>query len=80
MSTMIYELQEKTGKINKLAIYTVDPKRALINFIMQYIHNNFNTWNYPEHINGIRESDTVKQHFYYDDIYNERVLAAYPVE
>lgn len=45
---------------------------------MQNIFHNMNTWEYPETIKGMRESDTVPDHWYYDDFMGRRVLAAYP--
>lgn len=77
MKTLIYTLDEKTGKIEKRASYSIEPKRALICYIMQQ-EKNFNTWAYPDHIQGIRESDREPNHFYYDDIKNCQVIAAYP--
>ena len=78
MKTIIYELKENgDGNINKIAEYTINPKDALVCFIMQS-RKNFNTWNYPQEIKGMRESKTVSNHWYFDDIANNRVLAAYP--
>jgi len=75
--TSIFEMNEKTGKIDRVASYSIDPKKALICYIMQS-RKNFNTWEYPEHIEGIRESRTVSDHWYFDDIPNNRILASYP--
>ena len=75
MKTKILTLAED-GKIEEKAIYTIDSKKALIAYIMQDIKKNFNTWAYPEDMEGIRESKTVKNHFYYD--YKNIVIAAYP--
>lgn len=77
MKTVIWELKEGDPDMRQKAIYTMEPKRALIAFIIQR-KGNTNTWEYPDHIDGIRESDTVKDHFYYDDFANRSVLAAYP--
>ena len=78
MKTIIYELKENgDGNINKIAEYTLSPKEALIAFVMQS-RKNFNTWDYPKEIKGMRESNTVPNHWYFDDIINDRVLAAYP--
>lgn len=77
MST-IYACDEKTGKINRLCSYSISPKRALVTFIMQFLRRNYNTWEYPDSIPGMRESSTVKDHWYFDDFENQRVLAAYP--
>ena len=78
MKTIIYELKENgDGNINKIAEYTLHPKDALVCFIMQS-RKNFNTWDYPKEIKGMRESNTTPNHWYFDDDVNERVLAAYP--
>ena len=55
MNTSIYEC-DSNGKISKLAEYSVAPEQALINYIQQYIHGNWNTANYPKHMKSIRES------------------------
>lgn len=77
MNTSIYEC-DSNGKISKLAEYSVAPEQALINYIQQYIHGNWNIANYPKHMKAIRESRIKKNHFYFDDIPNDRVIAAYP--
>ena len=79
MLSLIYELKEGNPNMRKIAAYSISPKKALICYIMQYIYNDFNTWEYPEELDGIRASDTVKDHWYYDDIPGRRVIAAYPV-
>lgn len=77
MNTSIYEC-DSNGKISKLAEYSVAPEQALINYIQQYIKGNWNIANYPKHMKAIRESSIKKNHFYFDDIPNDRVIAAYP--
>lgn len=78
MAGLIYELREGDPDIRKKAIYTIEPKKALISYVMQEIFGNYNTWEYPEEIKGMRKSDTVKDHWYYDDYKGRRVIAAYP--
>lgn len=78
MVSLIYELREGDPNIRKKAIYTIEPKKALISYVMQEIFGNYNTWEYPEELKGMRESDTVKDHWYYDDYKGRRVIAAYP--
>ncbi|MCC2256177.1 hypothetical protein LKD70_17485 [Ruminococcus sp. CLA-AA-H200] len=78
-TTMIYELKEGSPVACIVAEYSVDPKPALVAYIMQSLYNDYNTWDYPVMVKGMRESDTVKNHWYYDDFANRRVLAAYPV-
>lgn len=73
-TSMIYEMNER-GDVTRKAMYTLDAKKALICYVMQK-QNNYNTWDYPNDLKGIRESDKAPEHFYYD--YNGLVLAAYP--
>ena len=75
--TQIYEMNEKTGHIDKKAVYSLEPKAALIAYIEQK-HGNMNTWEYPKGIEGIRESPTLKDHFYFDDIPNGIIISSYP--
>lgn len=77
--TDIYTMDEKTGKIERAAVYSLDPKQAIIAYIMQ-ARKNFNTWNYPADMPGIRESGRRVNHLYYDDMANGRIIAAYPRE
>ena len=78
MKTIIYELRENgDGNIDKIAEYTLSPKAALVCFIMQS-RKNFNTWDYPQEIQGMRQSKAIPNHWYFDDGVNKRVLAAYP--
>jgi hypothetical protein len=76
--TNIYVMDEKTGKIEMTCAYSVGPKQAMINYIMQYIKHNWNVWQYPEQIDGVRESTKAKDHFYYDDIRHGKIIASYP--
>jgi hypothetical protein len=83
--TIIYTLAEGEPDIRKRAEYTLPPKKALVCFIEQFINKNFNTWEYPEEIKGMRESETVKDHWYFD-VFPKRlgdknmVVAAYPAQ
>ena len=76
MLTLIYEMDEKTGNIEKKSEYTIEGKKALIAYIMQ-LQKNFNTWDYPNDIKGIRESKVKKNHFYFDDNKRNIIIAAY---
>lgn len=58
MRSLIFEMDEKTGNIERKAEYSLDPKKALICYIEQK-KGNFDTWEYPEHIDGMRESPTL---------------------
>jgi len=75
MTSIIYSLHEN-GKIKEEARYTTSPKRALICYIMQYKHNNWNTWTYPEDIDGIEEYTGAKNHYRYDD--GNIIFSAFP--
>ena len=77
MNSMIYEMDEKTGKIERKAEYSCEPKQALICYIEQK-KGNYNTWEYPKHIDGVRESPTLKNHFYYDSIKKRKIFTSYP--
>lgn len=76
-TSIIYTLDESGiyGVVPR-AVYSCTPKKALINYIMQTIKHNFNTWSYPENIDGIGESATAKDHWYYN--YNGVCIASYP--
>lgn len=76
MTSLIYVLTPD-GVITRKAQYSLNPKKALINYIMQYARNNWNDWTYPDTLPGIRESNTVKNHYYYD--HGDNVIASYPV-
>ena len=77
MKTSVYSMDEKSGVIIIVADYSIEPKKALIAYVMQQ-QGDWNTWTYPDHIEGIRESAKAKNHYYYDDLANNRILAAYP--
>ena len=66
MKSIIKEMNNETGKITNTALYTCDTKSALIAYIMQ-LKNNYNTWNYPKHIDGIFESKCLPNTFYFED-------------
>lgn len=74
----VYELCEGDGFARMVATYSLDSKAALVAYIRQSIYKDFATWAYPDEIPGMRESDTVKDHWYYDDHAGRRVLCAYP--
>lgn len=76
--TTIFVIDEKTGKVVGTCAYSVGPKKAIVNYIMQYIKNNWNTWQYPEYIDGVRQSIKAPNRYYYDDISNGKIIAAYP--
>lgn len=81
--TMIYELVEGEPDIKKVAEYSLPPKQALVCYVRQHLFHDFNTSSYPQIVPGMRESDTVMEHWYYDNysvspLKRNSVLAAYP--
>ncbi len=72
MRTVIYELPED-GKIRQAAVYTIEPKKALIAYIRQSIFKDFHTWEYPETIKGMRQTNG---RWYYD--HGKTVIGALP--
>lgn len=54
------------GNILAVAGYTLEPKAALVAYIMQYKHGNYNTWDYPLEIPGMRMSEMTKNWYYND--------------
>ncbi len=66
MASIIYELKEGCPNVRKVAEYSLPPKEAMVCFIEQTLKGNLNTWEYPEEIAGMRESDTIPDHWYYD--------------
>lgn len=87
MMSKILSLKEGESGIKELAIYSLPPKKAMVCFIEQFIRKNFNTWEYPEEIEGMRESTTVGNHWYYDvpkmdgnGISFDTAFAAYPAD
>lgn len=73
--SIIYSMDEKTGDITRKAEYTLPAKKALIAYIMQYVKHDFNTWFYPDNIDGMRQSSNGEKGFYYD--HAGIILAAY---
>lgn len=73
MLSIIYELNEE-GKIEEKARYTCNSKIALINYIKQFKEKNFNTWEYPKTLKGLRQS-TIKNNVWYID-YNNMVISS----
>ena len=76
MGAMIYELKDGDPNMHKVAMYTIPPKRAMVCYVKQIVEGNYNTFTYPETLKGMRESETLKDHWYYD--LDGSTLAAYP--
>lgn len=64
------------GKIVEIGVFVgIDPKPALVAHIMQIIRHNFNTWEYPEVVEGMYRG-IVSSNWYYDT-QDGGTLAAY---
>jgi hypothetical protein len=66
MTSVIVALDEN-GNIYDCAIYSLNPKSALIAFIMQTFDCNYQTYDYPDTIKGMWESNINKNHWYWED-------------
>ena len=67
-------MTEETGHIERKATYSLTPKEALRNYIMQVVFKDVHWWNYPEIIQGMRESE---HGWFWDYIEQGKVIAAY---
>ena len=76
--TTIYELKEGVGFARMVAVYPLEPKAAMVASIYQCIHKDFNTMDYPDEVPGMRQSDTLEDHWYYSDRAGQRMLSAFP--
>ena len=74
MTTLINKYEQATGNLIHSAVYTTNARKALINYVMQEVNCNFNTWKYPEDIEGIKES-TIKQSVLYFETENYIIQA-----
>lgn len=79
MSSVIYEVKEGDPNIQKKAVYSLPPKAALVAYIMQYVHRDWNTGNYPETLDGMHEG-AYPGRWYYALVSKGQntVVAAYP--
>ena len=76
MKSLIFEVRNDNGKVNQLATYSVDAKKAMVAFVKQQ-ENDYNIVNYPDIIKGMRKSPIKKSGWLYDDLKNNRVLVSY---
>lgn len=74
--TDIYTLTEGESDVKYRATYTLPPRKALVCFVMQN-HGNMHTWDYPETLDGIRESIIKKGHLYYDDHIGDQYMTVH---
>ena len=55
----------RKGEFVKEEIYTLSPRKAMINAVMQYKWN-FNTQDYPSKLDGIYKSNVIKDRLLYN--------------
>lgn len=75
---IIFTMTCGNGAIVYRTTYSLTTKAALIAYIMQQ-RGNYNWWTYPDNLEGISESPTLQNHFYFDDEKNDQIIASYPV-
>ena len=68
--TTILEMDEQSGTITKTAVYSLPVKSALIAYYEQEVKKNWNTWEYPQDMPGIRESAKAANVLYLDAVKN----------
>lgn len=76
MKSFVYELKTESKEVNLLATYCFDSKKAMVSFIKEQ-EGDFNTCNYPNIIEGMRESKIKKHGWLFDDLKNERTLVSF---
>ncbi len=54
------------GDVINVCEYSIEPKPAMVAYLMQTIHHNYNTWQYPEVIDGMYQSNVCPDNWYYD--------------
>lgn len=74
MVTVIVKLC-KDGSIERVVEYTTPPRQAMVDFIMQILRNDYNTWTYPCWIDGMYVSKNNPNQYYYEN--GDDVYAAY---
>ena len=79
MISYIYEVKAYVPHSYK-ASFSLPPKEALIAYVEQVIFKNANWWEYPKELSGLRESTTLKDHWYWDSPTENLVICAYPKE
>lgn len=66
------------GEFIKEYIYhNMTRKKAIICFLKQEIDHNYNTWDYPNDIDGIYKSKSIKDRIYYDLSDNQVIYSQY---
>lgn len=68
----------KGNVCEKTAFYQgITREEAILCFVKQYFDNDFNTFNYPETLDGIYKSNVIKDRLLYDYTENIIVYAQY---
>lgn len=65
MKSVVMLFDATKGEFVKEAVYCLPPKKALICAVNQY-KGNFNTWEYPNDMEGIHKSNCVKGRLLFD--------------
>lgn len=65
---------DDNGTIRSVAKYSCDAKKALVAYLEQYVLNNFNTWGYPDDLQGIRKGSN--ENWLFEDSARGYVLMA----
>jgi hypothetical protein len=55
MTVSIIRKLDADGELHNLAVYSLEPKAALIAYYMQNEKKTYNTWDYPKDLDVIRE-------------------------
>ena len=78
MLTRIISLKDESDEAPKFeAGYSCEPKQALINFTYNPVRGNFNTASYPTEIDGIYESPSRADAYYFEDKENRITYGAF---
>lgn len=77
-NTLICSLDDVTGNVAELAVYSLPCKQAMIAFIKQSL-GNFNTSAYPSKMEGIKNSALFPDNVHFYDADNQRTLYARPL-
>lgn len=64
MTNSVITKLDTDGNFHELGSYSLEPKQALIAYYMQNEKKNFNTWDYPSDIEGVRERPSKTGYFY----------------
>jgi len=80
MEKSIIKTLDENGKITENAVYTINPKSALIAYLEQTINRNFNSWLYNDSLflNSVKQFASGKGYGY--NVPNKNIsIAAYNI-